>query len=158
MNIFDEYTQQLLNALNSNKVKYLVVGGYAVNYYGYIRTTGDIDLWLEPSKGNQLNIATALKEINIEDNAIQEFLSLDFTQPVSFSDGEEPNRMDFMNFITGIKFTEAWEKRIEVVIDGINLFFIHFDHLILSKINTNRLQDKLDVEELQKIKKSEKKK
>ena len=44
MNIFDEYTHKLLSQLNSNNVQYLIVGGYAVNYHGYRRTTGDINL------------------------------------------------------------------------------------------------------------------
>lgn len=48
MNVFDEYTFNLLNELNKNEVEYLVVGGYAVNFHGYRRTTGDIDLWIKP--------------------------------------------------------------------------------------------------------------
>jgi predicted nucleotidyltransferase len=48
MNIFDDYTHNLLKELNNNKVEYIVVGGYAVNYHGYRRTTGDIDLWIKP--------------------------------------------------------------------------------------------------------------
>ena len=54
MNIFDKYTHDLLLQLNLNHVQYLVVGGYAVNLYGYIRTTGDIDLWIKPENKEKL--------------------------------------------------------------------------------------------------------
>lgn len=50
MNIFDEYTRDVVIALNKSNVKYLVVGGYAVNFHGYHRTTGDIDLWIETNR------------------------------------------------------------------------------------------------------------
>jgi hypothetical protein len=51
MIIFDAYTFNLIRELNFNKVEYLVVGGYALNYHGYRRTTGDIDLWIKPENG-----------------------------------------------------------------------------------------------------------
>jgi hypothetical protein len=51
MNIFEGYTFNLIRELNFNKVEYLVVGGYAVNYHGYRRTAGDIDLWIKPENG-----------------------------------------------------------------------------------------------------------
>src|SRR5579863_2916109 len=38
--------KEFLRLLNSREVEYLVVGGYAVNYYGYARATADLDIWI----------------------------------------------------------------------------------------------------------------
>ena len=66
MNVFDDYTRSLLIQLNQNKVEYLVVGGYAVNYYGYSRTTGDIDLWIRPDNDkNKKKIIYTFIKINV---------------------------------------------------------------------------------------------
>jgi phage replication-related protein YjqB (UPF0714/DUF867 family) len=54
--------KELLQLLNSKKIEYLVVGGYAVAIYGYPRATGDIDIWIAISKENARKIVEALKE------------------------------------------------------------------------------------------------
>ncbi len=159
MNIFDSYTHKLLKELNTNNVEYLIVGGYAVNYYGYRRTTGDLDLLIKPDNGiNKQRLITCFKNLALSDSAIKRLLSLDFTKPLIFIDGEEPFKIDFMTKISGVDFNDAWEKRIQVVIDGINVNFIHLNHLLISKISSNRLQDKLDVEKLQEIQRIKKNK
>ena len=54
MNIFLEEHQEILKALNKNGVDFLLVGGFAVNYHGYNRTTGDMDLWIKPDNENKM--------------------------------------------------------------------------------------------------------
>ncbi len=152
MNIFDKYTHDLLLELNNNKVEYLVVGGYAVNFHGFRRTTGDIDLWIKPDNGiNKKKILKGLKKLKVEDVILAKLNDLDFTKPVVFVDGEKPYKIDFMTFVSGVKFNEAWEQKTIAILDGISIPFIHFNHLILSKIATGRPQDKIDIEELQKV-------
>jgi hypothetical protein len=159
MNIFDKYTRDLLLGLNSNKVEYLVVGGYAVNFHGYRRTTGDIDLWIKPDNGiNKTNILKSLKKLKVEELVLKELDKLDFTKPLVFVDGEEPYKIDFMTYVSGVNFNEAWELKTIAALDGVDIPFIHLNHLIISKITTGRLQDKIDVEELQKIQNIKKKK
>ena len=51
-NIFNQDFREFLNALNNNKVKYLLVGGYSVILHGYSRTTGDMDIWVDRTKEN----------------------------------------------------------------------------------------------------------
>ena len=152
MNIFDSYTFKLLNELNKQHVEYIVVGGYAVNYHGYRRTTGDIDLWIKPENGiNKQKILSCLSSMGISDDKIIQLQNLDFTAPVVFVDGKEPYKIDFMTYISGVKFDDAWDKKIIANIDGLDIAFIQFNQLVISKISNNRLKDKLDVEELQKI-------
>ena len=72
MNIFDDYTHDLLNELNGHKVNYLVVGGYSVNYYGYKRTTGDIDLWIKPHNGpNKNKLLKAFESLGISEPVLK---------------------------------------------------------------------------------------
>ncbi len=152
MNIFDEYTKSLLVVFNKHKVEYLVVGGYAVNFYGYRRTTGDIDLWLRPdNSSNKKKITEAFAELGIAKDTLKQIEKLDFTKPLVFMDGEEPFKIDFMTFISGVGFDEAWnEKRIESI-DDVLIPFIHLNHLIVSKMASGREKDKLDVTQLQEI-------
>jgi hypothetical protein len=158
MNIFDSYTATLLSELNKFYVQYMVVGGYAVNYYGYRRTTGDIDLWIKPENGgNKQKLIQVLRSLNVSGDVLERLDKMDFTAPVVFTDGEEPFKIDFMTHISSVKFDEAWEERISAKVDNIDIPFIHLNHLILSKISTSRMQDKIDVEKLQKIQQLKKK-
>ena len=152
MNIFDVYTHNLLVELNKNNVEFLVVGGYAVNFHGYRRTTGDIDLWIKPDNStNKKNILKSLQNLNVETKVIAQLNELDFSKPIVFIDGEEPYKIDFMTFISGVDFKDAWKEKTIAILDGISIPFIHLNHLIVSKITTGRLQDKIDIEKLQKI-------
>ncbi|MBY0427250.1 MAG: hypothetical protein K2Q22_16565 [Cytophagales bacterium] len=151
MNIFDPYINSLLTAFNSQNVEYIIVGGYAVNYHGYIRTTGDIDLWLRPSNENKQNIIAAFREIGVTEETLESLQSADFTKHLHFIDGKAPFKIDFINFVSAVSFEEAWPKRIIAKFDGLELPFIQYDQLILTKITSDRLKDKLDIEELQKI-------
>lgn len=158
MNIFDDYTHNLLNELNKNKVEYLVVGGYAVNFHGYRRTTGDIDLWIKPENNtNKKSIIQSLRNLFVEENILDQLNALDFCKPIVFVDGEEPFKIDFMTFISGVDFNDAWEQKTVTILEGIPIPFIHLQHLIISKISTGRVQDKLDVEKLQQIQELKKK-
>ncbi len=158
MNIFDDYTHQLLSELNKNNVHYIVVGGYAVNFHGYRRTTGDIDLWIKPDNGeNKKLILKSLKNLKVEDAILKEIDKLDFTKPTVFIDGEEPFRIDFMTHISNVTFDEAFEKKTVATFDNMKIPFLHLNHLILSKITTGRDKDKDDIEKLQRIEKLKRK-
>ena len=112
MNIFDTYTHDLLHQLNLNEVPYIVVGGYAVNYHGYRRTTGDIDIWIKPSNENsKTQLLIALKNLGITEDKLQKLSEIDFTLPTVFVDGKEPYKIDFMTRISGVNFEEAWDKK-----------------------------------------------
>lgn len=152
MNIFDGYTHAVLSQLNCNKVQYLVVGGYAVNYHGYRRTTGDIDLWIKPENGiNKEQIIQSLRNLAVDESTLIQLTKLDFTKPVIFVDGEEPFKIDFMTFVSGVNFESAFNKKNIAEIDHLQVPFIHLNDLVLSKMSTDRPQDKIDVEKLQQI-------
>ena len=151
MNIFDDYTIKLLVALNQDAIEYIIVGGYAVNFHGYRRTTGDIDIWIKPDNDTKAKIIVVLRKLGVKENILEELKGMDFTKPLVFIDGEEPYKIDFMTYVSGVKFEDAWPKRILAKLDNISVPFIQFNQLILTKISSNRLKDKADVEELQRI-------
>lgn len=56
--------KEFLQLLNEHKVKYLLVGGYAVSLHGYIRYTSDMDIWILSNKTNAKKIVNVLKDFN----------------------------------------------------------------------------------------------
>jgi hypothetical protein len=84
MNIFIENHQLFLKSLIKHEVNFLLIGGYAVIYYGYMRTTGDMDLWIEPSNDNKLKLIDVLIEFEFDMNGIEHIKQLDFTKHLAF--------------------------------------------------------------------------
>ena len=151
MNLLIDAHRQLLEAMLHHNVDFIVIGGYAVIFHGYDRTTGDIDLWLKPDNANKPRVIEALRAYGIEDDSLNDVSTLDFTQTIAFAIGAEPERIDFITRINLIDYNEADRDKTIAEVDGLRIPFLHLNHLILSKINTNRLQDKADVDMLQKI-------
>lgn len=151
LNIFIENHQLLLKSLLKNKVKFLLVGGYAVIYHGYKRTTGDMDLWLKPDNTNKINFIKTLKEFQFNNHGIEYIENLDFKKHLAFHFWESPERVDCLTHISNVRFSEAYKQKIMAEIDGLIVPIIQYKHLVLSKITSERLKDRADVEELQKI-------
>ncbi|MBX7181701.1 MAG: nucleotidyltransferase [Bacteroidia bacterium] len=155
MDIKDPLFSLVINRLLRHQVSFLLIGGYAVNFYGYGRYTGDIDFWLEPSNENKAKFITALKSLSNNWELIEYANQLDFTQKQSIQIGKVPHRIDFLTYVNLVDFDEAWEKRKEIPFQDLTLPIVHYDHLILMKFNTGRPKDKLDIEELQRRNKGE---
>ena len=110
--VFSRDTQDLIRRLAEHKVKYLIVGGTAVIYHGYARLTGDVDFLIEPTKANAQRAYRALLEfwggsipfVNGPADLLAKGSIIQF--------GTRPNRIDFMNSITGVTFKEAWAGRV----------------------------------------------
>jgi len=151
MIIFLEPHKSFLKKLVSGNVDFILVGGYAVNYYGYTRTTGDIDLWLKPDNDNRDRLISVLIKEGFSKAGINKIQSLDFTSMVAFHSGELPFKIDFMTHISGLTFSAAIGKKESLLVDDFVIPVLNFEHLILSKMSTSRKRDKVDVEELQKI-------
>lgn len=151
MNIFLESHKNLLERLIKANVKFLIIGGYAVNYYGYNRTTGDLDIWIKPDNFNKKKLIHVLEEIGFSKDGLQTLNRSNFEDVFVFHIWEKPFRVDFLTHISGIDFKKAFDAKEMVMIQGLELPMIDFEHLVLSKMTTNRLRDKADVEELQKI-------
>lgn len=158
MNIFLESHKNLLKKLIKADVEFLIIGGFAVNYYGYNRTTGDLDIWIKPDNANRDKLIKVLEKSGFNFDDLQIIGQTNFEKVFVFHIWEKPYRIDFLTHISGIVFKKAYKAKITVNIQGLDLPIIDFDHLVLSKMTTNRLRDKADVEELQKISRIKKEK
>ena len=154
MNIFLDEHLEVLEYLIKHKVKFLLIGGYAVIMHGYRRATGDMDLWLEPNNDNKTLFINALRDLDFEDKTLEYIQNLDFTFAQVLMFGEEPQRIDFLTQINQVTFEEAYNNRLTENFENLVLPIINLRELILSKINTGRAKDIADIEELQRIEKS----
>ena len=135
-------------------VKYITIGGFAVNIYGYNRSTGDIDIYLEDTIENRINLRNAFIEIGLGD--IEALETMQFVPGwTEFSLGYG-FRLDIMTSVKGLenkKFDDLLSVAKVVIIDTIPVNFIDYENLIIAKKATNRLKDILDIEELEKLNK-----
>jgi len=134
------------------KVKYLTIGGFAVNIYGYGRNTGDIDIFIEDSVENRENLRLALKHSGIGDfknMSIMQFIPGWTDIALNFN-----LRLDIMTSVKGLEnktFEQLLEKAYIVEISDIPVYFIDYENLIITKKAANRPKDLLDIEELEKL-------
>jgi Nucleotidyl transferase of unknown function (DUF2204) len=150
MNILLNEHQEILSHLIQNHVEFLLIGGYAVIYHGYNRSTGDMDLWLNPTNDNRNKIVNALTVSGFETEDLAILSGMDFTKHLAFSIGIEPQRIDFITYINQVSFDEAYRNKVMYSFENMQIPVINIRELILSKINTGRKKDEADVEELQK--------
>ena len=147
---------ELWKYFSLNKVKYLTIGGFAVNIYGYGRNTGDIDIFIEDSTENRENLREALKQLGIGD--FENIKTMQFIPGWTDITLNFNLRLDIMTSVKGlenISFKELLEKANIIVINGVPVYFLDYDNLIIAKKASNRPKDQLDIEELEKINKSD---
>jgi predicted nucleotidyltransferase len=137
--------KEFLKSLASNKVEYLLIGGYAVGYYGYPRPTGDLDVWIAIDPENAGRIVIALKEFGFETSPE---LFLQENNVVRM--GVSPFRVEILTTIDGVDFRECYDKRHTDDIDGVQVTLIDLQHLLLNKRASGRLKDLNDLENLSK--------
>ncbi len=140
--------RELLSLLEKYKVRYLVVGGYAVMKYTEPRFTKDLDIWISTDKKNSNAVYTALKEFGAP---LKNLAPSDFSQEGYFYQmGNPPLRLDVMMSIPGVEFETAWKSRVKVQVEGLVIPFISKADLIKSKEASARDQDLIDAKELRK--------
>jgi predicted nucleotidyltransferase len=147
-NIFNIDFQEFLRALNSANVKYVLVGGYSVIYHGFPRTTGDLDIFVEVSGENYLNIEKAFVIFGMPtfDMTKDNFLYNDNVDVFSF--GRSPVSIELLKKITGLSFKEVYEQAINTEMEGIALRVINLNHLKENKLKSGRNKDLNDLENL----------
>lgn len=138
--------RELVSALSSARVRYLVVGGYAVIEHTEPRYTKDLDLWVEPSLRNAERVFSALEKFGAP---LKNVSARDFTnETLVYQMGIEPVRIDILMSLKGLRFEEAWESRKRARWAGRIVNVLSAAHLIVNKKKVGRPQDLLDVERL----------
>jgi hypothetical protein len=144
--VLNQDFKEFVESLNDNRVRYLVIGGYAVAYHGYPRYTKAIDIWIESTPENAANLVKALDQFGFASLGLQ---AADFLAPGQIIQlGYPPNRIDLLTTASGVEFGACYASRVEVVVDEVSVNFIDLDNLRKNKQAAGRLQDLADLENL----------
>jgi hypothetical protein len=138
---------EMLAALSAAGAEFLIVGAHALAAHGRPRATGDLDLWIRPTRDNAARVWKALtsfgaplSEISIEDLAMND---------VVFQIGVAPARIDLLTSLTALKFEDAWARRHIIEVEGRPLPFLSREDLITNKTALGRPRDLADIDDLQ---------
>jgi hypothetical protein len=138
--------KEFVELLNSNQVKYLIVGGYALAFHGHPRYTKDIDIWILTDPKNAKKMLMVLNDFGLSQLGLKEE---DFLTPDTLIQlGYPPNRIDILTGATGIDFDECYAQKISFEIGGLTVDLIDIENLKKNKQATGRLQDLADLEHL----------
>lgn len=147
--VLDSNFKEFIELLNVHQVKYLVIGGYAVNFHGYPRYTKDIDFWIFLHPDNVQNLLKAIQAFGFGSLGLQES---DFLQPDNIIQlGYEPYRIDILMDLEGSSFDTCFANKIVFQHEQTNINFLSIEDLISIKQQAGRLQDLADAEKLTKI-------
>ncbi|MBL4655190.1 MAG: hypothetical protein JKY33_05150 [Bacteroidia bacterium] len=153
MDIRNNEYKQFLKALYENHVKYLLVGGFAVNAHGYIRGTLDLDIWIDKSEKNLQLFNDALQALDFAQENVKKAIEMLQTGNNVDVILNENFKIDVIQlYSTKISFDEAFQKAEKLNVADFIVPLFDYDTLIISKISSGRERDLLDVSELKKIK------
>ena len=143
--------EEILKLFNRHKVKYCIIGAFAVAFYARPRYTKDIDIFIDSSPENAGRIIKALTEFGFEDLDLSED---DLCQEGNIIQlGYEPLRVDIVTSLSSISFNQVWKNKVSADYGREKVHFIGLDDLIQTKKQSSRPQDKVDLDLLVKAKK-----
>jgi predicted nucleotidyltransferase len=138
--------KEFLRLLNENKVEYVLIGGYAVNYYGYVRPTGDMDIFVGRNQPTAAKLVKTLHQFGFVSEDLNESLFLKEKSIVRM--GVPPIRLEISNYIDGVTFEECFSGRIIIKIDELDVNLISLENLKKTKKASGRYKDLNDLENL----------
>lgn len=149
--IFFQDFLEFIQALQQNEVEYLLVGGYAVILHGYTRTTGDMDIWVLPSKENYRKLAKAFQAFGMPVFDMTEENFLDTSKFDVFTFGTSPVSIDIMTKVKGLSFEEVFPEATLIELDeGLAVRLIGLGDLLKAKRASGRAKDFDDIRHLNK--------
>ncbi len=151
--MLNEDYRDMLQALADEKVKFLLVGAYALAAHGYPRATVDIDIWVMPSPENAGAVLRALRRFGASlVNLTAQDLQMEGTV---FQIGVAPRRIDIITTASGLQFEEVFERSLAVDIEGIEVHIPSLADLLRNKRATGRTKDLADAEALEDLRNSD---
>lgn len=141
--------KEMLQCLNDEGVKFLVVGAYALAAHGYPRATMDIDLWVMPSADNAQAVLRALQRFGAP---LHELSATDLLrEDIVFQIGVAPRRIDIITGASGLRFEEAFQASSLIEIEGVQIRIPSRNDLIRNKRASGRTKDLADAEALESL-------
>ena len=152
MDVLNEDLLHFWKCLNQNQVRYIMVGGFAVRFHGFNRNTEDIDLWLDDTKPNRVNLRAAFNDMGYGDVPALETMEF-ITGWTAFNIGEGI-QLDILTSMKGLEyltFDHCLQQASIADLDGVFIPFLHINQLIINKKTVHRAKDQIDVIELERI-------
>lgn len=138
--------EDLFKTLNGYKIKYLIVGAYAVIYYTEPRYTKDLDIWIFPDLNDHQKVYDSLKKFGAP---LQDIFPEDFqNRKMIYQIGVAPIRIDIKMDVEGLDFKKAWKNRKKIVFGKTPVHIVGLDDLLKAKKAMGRPQDLLDIQKL----------
>jgi hypothetical protein len=138
--------KEFLKLLNAGRVRYLLVGGYAVNLHGYSRSTMDMDIWVAVSRINASRLVAALTAFGFGQPSLSADLFLKEDRVIRM--GHPPLRLELLTSIDGVRFSECYARRKRIILDGLPINLISLRDLKQNKRASGRPRDLDDLEHL----------
>lgn len=140
---------EILSALFAARAEFLIVivGAHALAAHGHPRATGDLDIWVNATRANGQRVLQALATFGAP---LGDLTLDDLTQPDTvFQIGVAPCRVDIMTGISGVRFEEAWPRRMALDVEGVAVDVLGREDIVANKRATGRLKDLADLESLE---------
>jgi hypothetical protein len=151
MDLLDESLLEFWKALNHFQVKYIMVGGVAVNLHGYSRTTNDIDVWIKDTSENRKALGLAFVQFGYDEIELEDFQFVPGWTDFFIGSGILLDILIDMVGLEGYSFDECLKLASVAEIEDTPVPFLHINQLIANKKAANRSKDQIDVIELEKI-------
>ena len=143
--------KEFIELLIDYRVRYLIVGGYAVGFHSRPKFTQDLDIWIENSEENAQRVLSVLSDCGFGDLEIAiKYL----TNPDSVLKlGQAPLRIDLVTSVSGLNFSDAFHKKVKGKYFGVSVNFISMEDMIKNKKASGRKKDLDDINWIQKYSK-----
>jgi predicted nucleotidyltransferase len=146
---FSDDMKELIQLFCQHDVEFAVCGGFAVAHYGYVRATMDFDILVTPSPDNAKRIMAALVAFGFGEAGIAEE---SFTLPqCAITLGAQPNQIDLLTTMSSQPTAEVIRNAVMAEIQGVSLKIVRYEDLLTAKKEAGRTKDRLDYEELIKL-------
>jgi len=145
--MLNEDYKDMLRALSAEKVRFLLMGAYAMAAHGYVRATVDMDIWVMPSPENAQAVLRALGRFGapLFDLAAEDLQK----KGTVFQIGVAPRRVDILTTVSGLRFEDVFERSISTNVEGIEVRIPSREDLIRNKRACGRTKDLADAEALE---------
>lgn len=147
---FSKDFRDFLEILINNECEFMIIGGYALAFYGYPRFTGDLDIWINNNKNNANKLIKSLNDFGVKIPGL-EAKDLTTNKPMTgLYFGREPYKIDIISSLENLEFEKCYKNSKEFHIENFKVKFISLIDLKINKQTSGRLKDLADIEELEK--------
>lgn len=147
---FPERVNSFIKVANKHQLRMVLVGGGAVNFHGFQRHSADIDFWIDLKKDNLIKLLSVLIELGYNLDELPEQVK-NGQQNISIKISPVFELELITSFNPGKTFEQAFKDSILVEKGDLSYSVLNYNDLINSKITSDRIKDKMDIQELQRI-------